>query len=153
MSPITYDEYSFSMEPDPELEQLIETFHHIFNNGSVHEDVMSVWTLDRPGGYLEILPPKSPDDGVVGVLRRYPWEDRDTAEDIGDFLYRFRQWFYYNFDGYNLFFSRFPAVPAALERGGSAMLGILLGYHLPDVAQHAMNNDTPFRSKRDWSGD
>lgn len=35
MTYITYGEYSFLTQPEPEPEQLIETFDHLFSGGNV----------------------------------------------------------------------------------------------------------------------
>lgn len=114
---------------------------------------MSFWTLEGASALLVILPPHSPDDDVVGVPGRYPPKGLDTADDIGDFLYKFKQLFFYNCDGYNLCFKWFHGVASVKELGGSTITGILIDYHLPDVAQHAITNDDRFRSKEIGPGD
>lgn len=116
MCPINYNEYDFDETPDYELATLIQEYNDIFNDAYPLKFVEGAWTLDKPVSLLEIRP--------------------DPPHDIvAEFLTAFSEYFYWEFDGYGLYFSRFPELASFAQQCETPARGILFGYDSRDVAQ------------------
>lgn len=152
---VTYDDYSFDREVPLELEVLIEEFDHVLAKLDPFPDVKRTWTLEKPAGRLGIHYPDQKQAAIRGSPTRQDItnEDFPTTEDIGIFLTEFSRWFYFAYDGYRLYFSRFPTIPpylaaaAGRKHDDPALAGILLGYTPADVAQWVLEQDGEFKTE------
>lgn len=121
----TYDEYEFDTEPPRPLVMLMDEYDEIFNEMYVWQDVDGAWRLDKPVSRLEIRPDPSHDEVVT-------------------FLEEFSAYFHWVFDGYFLYFSRFPDLADSAARCDTPAIGILFGYEERDVAQYLVERDGAF---------
>lgn len=131
---ITYESYDFETDPNADLEALITEYHDMFTYADAHPDVRGAWVLEKPVSKLEIMP--------------------DPAHDrVSDFLEKFSAYFYWEFDGFNLYFSRFPELPALANQIDTPEQGILFGYCPRDVAQYiSERKNYDFRTESDNGG-
>lgn len=153
----TYEDYDFEETLPEELRALIEEFEHLLSLSNPLPDVEMAWTLQKPASWLEVLYPAEKQRETVGVPTEYGVTEADypEPEEIGLFLYEFSRWFYFEFDGFRLYFSRFPSVPAFLAHAGRsggdpALSGIFLGYDLKDVAQWSIDQGLRFKTKGEF---
>jgi len=149
--PITYDNYEFETDPDPELEAVIREYEHIFNDVDPLPDAMGAWSLEKPVSVLEIMPPEKVQQDVMPSYSEVA--ECGTPVEIGAFLHEFEQWFYYLFDGYNLYFSRFEGLPKVVAGArSSAIHGILYGYPTEDIAQFLIDGEEHpnFKTESGW---
>lgn len=150
MAPISYDEYSFEETIDTELKEVIKQYDHIFNGSGVLEDVRGAWKLEKPAALIEIMFPEESQEKFLEEGME-PAEAGEP-EEIGAFLFEISQWFYYRFDGYNLYISRFEKLPGILAGTTSAALqGVLFGYPTKDTAEFCIDKDCgDFKSRKEW---
>lgn len=150
MSYTSYDEYSFSTEPDPELSEFVEEYIHIFNMGDPLRDIMGAWTLEKPASAIEITLPEDAQREAFGPENVM---NSGTPREIGAFLFGIGRWFHFWFDGYNLYISRFPDIPGIIAGSpSSALHGLLYGYPTKDVAQFLVESEKSgqFRTEKGW---
>ncbi len=126
----TYTTYEFEDDPPQSLVTLTNEHDELFNETHVWQDVDGAWRIQKPVSRLEIRP-EPPHDEVMA------------------FLEEFSSYFHWTFDGYFLYFSRFPELADLASRCETPAMGILFGYDPYDVAQYIAEREGDFIGEPD----